>query len=560
MTRFGLNTIVINSDTRAEAKKSGRDLWVEARTGYTMVLNSPEELTTRGFGQLLDQKAFSDRVCMLGVDEVHLLYWWGRAFRPAFRQIGNLCARLLISGRRRVPLIATTATLRVGPTMDAVSKILGLVPGRYHLIRRSNMRHDIQIIFRELRSGLGSYSFPELDWILDEGDNTVLFCKTIALGFRVASYLWRLAKSKGMSQMDKRIRLYNSLNWPSYNSDTLGFLNNNQQSSVTIATDTLSVGWDSQYTRNAVLIGEPDDVDEFVQKIGRIGRNRKAVSHPRAFLYHTKGAVAKARAIVEKFKSQEGQNALQKADSEDKMDGSMARLLIAPCISHELDVLFNNPTEDDKCQCCSCHNDPPPQRRPKCNCSAYGCEPEIMEDTRTTTQVPSIPGRARARPGETMPKELREHGTKRFKEFRWHIFEQADDRTHGALPLEAFFPQDVMKTVLDNFYAINKLADLGPLIHETYLLNNHHQRLFDLCVDLRHEFHEIRLNKKHEAGQLRALSKSGAEIGEIDAEDILMVTNDTDDELEVQGHSIKWKINFLCEFFSSNKFIRNELI
>lgn len=40
MTRFGLNTIVINSDTRAEAKKSGRDLWVEARTGYTMVLNS----------------------------------------------------------------------------------------------------------------------------------------------------------------------------------------------------------------------------------------------------------------------------------------------------------------------------------------------------------------------------------------------------------------------------------------------------------------------------------------------------------------------------------------
>ncbi|KAF8218458.1 hypothetical protein L208DRAFT_1351238, partial [Tricholoma matsutake] len=126
MTRFGLNAIVINSDTHAEAKKSGRDLWVEARTGNTMVLNSPEELTTHGFGQLLDQKAFGDRVCMLGVDEVHLLYWWGNVFQPAFCQIGNLHACLpIVGGRRRVPLMATTATLHVGPTMDTVSTILG---------------------------------------------------------------------------------------------------------------------------------------------------------------------------------------------------------------------------------------------------------------------------------------------------------------------------------------------------------------------------------------------------------------------------------------------------
>jgi superfamily II DNA helicase RecQ len=85
--RFGLKTVVINSDTRSEAKKSGRDLWVEARTCYTMVLMSPEELTTQGFSQLLDQREFSDRVCRLGVDEVHLLYWWGNAFRQLFDRL-----------------------------------------------------------------------------------------------------------------------------------------------------------------------------------------------------------------------------------------------------------------------------------------------------------------------------------------------------------------------------------------------------------------------------------------------------------------------------------------
>lgn len=70
--QFGLKTLVINSDTRSEAKKSGRDLWVEARTSYTMLLMSTEELTARGFSQLLDQREFSDRVYRLGVDEVHL--------------------------------------------------------------------------------------------------------------------------------------------------------------------------------------------------------------------------------------------------------------------------------------------------------------------------------------------------------------------------------------------------------------------------------------------------------------------------------------------------------
>lgn len=101
----------------------------------------------------------------------------------------------------------------------------------------------------------------------------------------------------------------------------------------------LSVGWDSQYTQSVVLLGELDDVDEFVQKIGCISCNRKAVLHPWAFLYYTQGALAKAQAIVEKFKGQEGWNA------EEKMDVSMTQLLTAPCIPDELNVLFNNPTE-----------------------------------------------------------------------------------------------------------------------------------------------------------------------------------------------------------------------
>ena len=89
------------------------------------------------------------------------------------------------------------------------------------------MRHDIQLIFREMHSGIGGTSFPELNWIIEEDRNTVIFCKTISLGFRVVCYLWLYAKSKGIHDLEKRIRLFNSLNWQSYNNETLGFLNNN---------------------------------------------------------------------------------------------------------------------------------------------------------------------------------------------------------------------------------------------------------------------------------------------------------------------------------------------
>jgi Lhr-like helicase len=114
-----------------------------------------------------------------------------------------------------------------------------------------------------------------------------------------------------MSRIERHVRLFNSLNWVSYNSETLGFLNNNQESLITIATDTLSVGWDSKYTWNAVLLGETDNVDEFVQKIGHIGHNHQAVSHPRAFLYYTHGTLAKAQLVIEQHheaSSTKGQN------------------------------------------------------------------------------------------------------------------------------------------------------------------------------------------------------------------------------------------------------------
>ena len=210
-----------------------------------MVMVSPEELASKAFSKLLGVKEFWDRIFALGVDEAHLLYFWGALFRTVYCRIGFLRERLPMRCGRKTRLLALTATLREGAPMDCICKFLSLHPGKYHFIRRSNARPDIQIIFRNMRSGLKSINFPELDWVLTDGQKIIIFCATISLGFRVVCYLWRIAEALGFANRGERIRMYNALNWPSYNTETLGFLNNSPDAQITIATDTLSVGINS---------------------------------------------------------------------------------------------------------------------------------------------------------------------------------------------------------------------------------------------------------------------------------------------------------------------------
>jgi superfamily II DNA helicase RecQ len=112
MHNAGLATIVINADKIADARKARKNIWEEARAKITMVLVSPEELKSSEFSTLLDNETFSGRVYAMGVDEVHLLYFWGADFRPRFRQIGFVRARLPGHNGARIVLVALTATLR----------------------------------------------------------------------------------------------------------------------------------------------------------------------------------------------------------------------------------------------------------------------------------------------------------------------------------------------------------------------------------------------------------------------------------------------------------------
>ena len=281
MERFGLKGLVINSDTIHTAQLQGENLWEKAKTEPSLVFLAPEQLSSPGFNNLSkDDSKFASCVCMIAVDKAHLLNTWGASWRKAFRQIGWVRARF-----SDVVLIAMTATMRGGKHIKSVCEFLGLHQGRFHLIRRSNARPDVQIIFRTLKSGMGGNKFPELKWVLENQRKTLIFCRTIHLGWRLYTYLHAETKASGDLDPNKRIRLYNSLNWPDFNAKTRELLEEDVACQIAIGTDTMSVGVDLSCIEDVLVIGEPEDVDDLFQKFGRVGRDKMRVTDGRGILY-----------------------------------------------------------------------------------------------------------------------------------------------------------------------------------------------------------------------------------------------------------------------------------
>jgi superfamily II DNA helicase RecQ len=259
MAKMGIRALMINADTVASARIRGEDLWMNARKGISMLILGPEQLISKGFQDLLKFEPFYDRVCVLGVDEIHLLSLWGLAFRKAFTQIGFMRARF----RAGIPIIGVTATLLSDPKVsDAIFDFLGVNRGEFYLLRRSNARHDIQILFRTLYSGIDGLYFPELAWVLRNNDKTIIFAATISLVFRIKIYLDSLLSNNVDRSL--RVRTYHSINWPDENLETLELFKSNPLCQVIVSTNGLAQGNDINVVKTVVQFGEPESADMFV--------------------------------------------------------------------------------------------------------------------------------------------------------------------------------------------------------------------------------------------------------------------------------------------------------
>src|SRR6186713_803787 len=135
--RLGLRALTVNS--------TNRDDWGVVRDDLLagqvdLLLISPERLANDEFvaGTL---QAIAARIGLLVIDEAHCISDWGHDFRPDYRRVGQVLARL----PGNIAVLATTATANRRVEADVAAQLgAGVVVQRGPLLRESlalqNMR------------------------------------------------------------------------------------------------------------------------------------------------------------------------------------------------------------------------------------------------------------------------------------------------------------------------------------------------------------------------------------------------------------------------------------
>jgi hypothetical protein len=475
MAKLGVSAVMINADSVASSRIRGENLWIKARTGISMIILGPEQLISKGFQDLLKHEPFFDRVCALGVDEIHLLLMWGLDFRKSFTQIGFMRARF----RSGIPMIGLTATLLWDSKVsDAIFGMLGVNRGEFYLLRRSNSRHDIQILFRTLHSGIDGLYFPEFACFLKNYDKTIFFAATISLVFRLKIYLDSLLPP-GVDRT-LRVRTYHSLNWPDENLKTIALFKSDPRCQIIVATNGLAQGNDISVIKTVIQVGEPESAEMFVQKPGRARPN---VDNPRAIFYISPTRQAKALTVLAQSDAENAADA--KKEGTVAMDRPVAQVIAARCKPFIQDELYNNPEADSPCICKSCIAHPPATRPAVCRCS--GCLPEISAEVYVPppkqTKAPSdIPQSQR------LTKAMKAVGTSRLEAFRLMIWFEGSDRTMGLTPLTEFLPDVMIKYILDNFARYKQLADISDTVRGVAGMVDQDERLYCVVLELETTF------------------------------------------------------------------------
>ncbi|EJD39740.1 hypothetical protein AURDEDRAFT_70885, partial [Auricularia subglabra TFB-10046 SS5] len=360
MIRFSIQALALNQDRLHAARLNNVNLWEQA-SAQDMLFLGPELLSTAGFAALVKDGDTWSRIVLACIDEAHLVLEWSRnGFRPRFLQIGQLLARLCPKAR----FCALSATVLPGLHERRLCEALGLFYDDVAVIRRTNMRANVQFEHRLLKSSLSGYAFPELDWTVAEGQSSLIFVDSMHVGWRIAGYLCSLLPDTSSEDLRRRVRIYNSLNDPEHNESTRELLRT-WPGTIAVATNALCVGFNSSLIDNVVIIN-PTSLTDVVQKGGRVNRVAGGGDRVgRAVIYFTSSAYKAAATIAS------GGSAPPNGLA---MSPELARAVVAPCFHQAINDEFSNPRRPSPCSCTTCGGHPVSGDPRPCACS--GCKPE----------------------------------------------------------------------------------------------------------------------------------------------------------------------------------------
>ena len=247
--RLGLRALTVNS--------TNRDEWGVVRdellAGHVdLLLISPERLANDEFvaGTL---QAIAARIGLLVIDEAHCISDWGHDFRPDYRRVGQVLARL----PGNIAVLATTATANRRVEADVAAQLgAGVVVQRGPLLRESLALQNMRL----------PGAADRLAWLADRiprlPGSGIVYTLTTRDADRVAEWLqlqgidaraYHAGKPDDERQALEQALLANGLK-------------------CLVATTALGMGYDKPDLHFVIHYQTPGNVVAYYQQVGRAGR------------------------------------------------------------------------------------------------------------------------------------------------------------------------------------------------------------------------------------------------------------------------------------------------
>jgi ATP-dependent DNA helicase RecQ len=250
-TALGIRAHTINS--------TNRDEWETIRSlladdAVDLLLISPERLNNPRFREEM-LPLFAERVGLVVVDEAHCISDWGHDFRPDYRRIEELLARLPAG----VAVLGTTATANARVVADVERELGGGAPVRTYrgpLGRRSLRFEVVELPGRAERLAWLATWLPQLPgsgivYTLTKRDSELVAEWLVQRGIPAEAYSGEVETERRIEVEDRLLR--------------------NEVKAV-VATSALGMGYDKPDLGFVVHYQAPGSVVAYYQQVGRAGR------------------------------------------------------------------------------------------------------------------------------------------------------------------------------------------------------------------------------------------------------------------------------------------------